>query len=232
MSPTFSALRRLVPLLLASALLTSEALAQRDKGVWCGEHGNVGSCDGTVECDRLWAWHIREEHRSNGDGMADVVAASFSLMGTPAFVTIRAALIGGFVGALAGSLVMKEDETSQATAGAMLGAGLFLSGGAIKNRGAWPVVASLVLGAGGGALIGAGAGKTMEKSPEGSALLVEEQERTQNMAVAGAASGALLGFTLNVISKLRVGPEREWFGPDSRVRMLSQGERVGIRVSW
>lgn len=224
------------PLLLAVSLLPmsiAPAFAQgRDKGVHCSQHGNLGSCDGTLDCDRLWAEHVRQYHRGDGSGLDNVVAANFSPKGTPVNLTVRSAILGGGVGALLGSLSMVNDSTSQALAGALGGAGLFLTSGVISNRGAWGPISSTVLGAAGGAALGASIGKFGEKSTEGTPGRAEEEEATASSTTAGAAVGAGLGLTLSLISKQAQWPVGRWFGPQGRARLINSPRRVGLAIAW
>lgn len=225
--------RRLFLSLVALSLVTTPALAQgRDKGVFCSKHGNVGSCDGTTECDRLWAQHVRDYHRGDGDGLDNVVAANFSPKGTPVNLVVRSALLGGFSGALAGSLVMVNDTTSQALAGALGGAGLFLTAGVISNRGAWGLVASPVLGAASGAMLGASVGKFGEKSDDGTPEATKEQEHTTSLTTAGAVAGAVVGLAFPIVSKQLGWPGAEWFAPGGRATLLGGSRRLGLSISW
>lgn len=228
------AVSRLLLLLALLSLVAPAALAQegRDKGVFCSQHGNVGSCDGTLACDRLWAEHVRQNHRGDGSGLDNVVAANFSSKGTPINLLVRSGILGGFAGALAGSLVMVNDSTSQALAGALGGAGLFLSAGVISNRGAWGLVSSSVLGAAGGAMLGASVGKFGEKSVEGTPEATEERERTTSITTAAAATGFALGFALPFVSKQMGWPGAEWFAPGGRVTILGGSRRMGMSISW
>lgn len=233
MHPGMHARRTVVLVVALLSLAAGAADAQgRDKGVYCSKHGNVGSCDGTLECDRLWAEHVRQYHRGDGSGLDNVVAASFSPKGTPANLLVRSAILGGGIGAIAGSLMMVNDSTSQALAGALGGTGLFLSTGVISNRGAWGPVSSVVLGAVGGAGLGAGVGKFGEKSDEGTPARADEEKATSSATAAGAAVGATLGLTLSLISKRTQWPVGRWFAPEGRARIVSGPRRVGVVIVW
>lgn len=233
MLPGMRSSRSLLLFLSLLAFTARFADAQgRDKGVWCSKHGNVGACDGTAECDRLWAEHVRQYHRGDGSGLDGVVAANLSPKGTPVNVTARSLVFGGGIGALAGSLMMVNDTTSQALAGALGGAGLFLTTGVISNRGAWGPVSSVVLGAAGGAGLGASVGKFGEKSDEGTPARADEERATSSATAAGAAVGATLGLTLNLISKQTQWPVGRWFGPQGRARMLNGPRRLGVVIAW
>lgn len=225
--------RRLLLALPILLLAANPAHAQgRDKGVFCSAHGNVGSCDGVVACDRLWADHVRANHRGDGDGLDNVVAANFSPKGTPINLGARSTLLGGGMGALAGSLVMIDEDRSQAMAGALGGAGLFLTAGVISNRGAWGVVASPVLGAASGALLGASVGKFGEKSVEGTPEATTEKEHTASLTSAGAVTGAIVGLAFPLLSKQVQWPGAEWFAPGGRVTMLGSSRHMGMSISW
>lgn len=204
----------------------------RDKGVFCSAHGNVGACDGTAECDRLWAEHVRQYHRGDGSGLDNVVAANLSPMGTPMNVTARSLVFGGFMGALGGSLMMVNDSTSHALAGAYGLAGLGLMSGVIANRGAWGPISSVVLGAAGGAGLGASVGKFGEKSDKGTPARVEEEKKTSSAMIAGATAGAAVGFTLSLISKQTQWPVGRWFGPQGRARLINGPRRLGVGIAW
>lgn len=224
--------RRLILFIAVLMIVAPDLFAQgRDKGVFCSAHGNVGSCDGTAECDRLWAAHVRDYHRGDGSGLDNVAAISLSPKGTPVNVVARGLLWGG-VGAIAGSLSMINDSTSYATAGALGAAGLFVSAGVISNRGAWGPVSSGLLGAAGGAGIGAGVGKLGEKSLEGTAALTKEKERTSSLAAAGAATGLVVGVAFPFIVGRLSRTGAEWFAPEGRVRLLSGARRWGMSISW
>ncbi len=224
--------RRLFLFLAALSLVAPSALAQgRDKGVFCSKHGNVGACDGTLDCDRRWAEHVRDFHRGDGGGLDHVAAISLSPKGTPVNVIARGLLWGG-VGAMAGSFSMLNDSTSRAMAGALGAAGIFVSSGVISNRGAWGPVSSSVLGAAGGAGIGAGAGKMGEKSLEGTPEARKEKEHTTSLTTAGAVAGAVIGLAFPIISKQVNWPGADWFAPGGRVTMLGGSRRVGMSIAW
>ncbi len=219
--------------LLCVLLAPSLVLAQgRDKAVSCSVHGHVANCDGVLACDRAWADHIRDEHRG---GDADlywdrVTPASFSVRGTPAYVTLRALLLGGGVGALAGGVVEGPDpETFREQAGVLIGSGTFLGLGVLKNRGGWrPLPSALAGGLAGGAL-GAGIGKAMEKSPRGTAARARERERAQEAAVQGAGAGVATGLFLPAVSKALGWPA---FGPALPARLHLRPWRSGFSLQW
>lgn len=227
--------RRLRPILLViwSLVAVLPAAAQgRDKGVHCSVHGNVGSCDGTLECDRLWADHVQRYHRGDGSGLDNVAAASFSPRGTPINLAVRSLILGGGIGAMLGSFAMKDDSSSHALAGALGGGGLFLTTGVIANRGAWGVVSSTVLGAAGGAMLGASVGKVGEQSAEGTPERAKEEESTASSTAAGAAAGFAAGFALGVIARQEHWPVGRWFGPHGRARLVQGRQRIGVVIAW
>lgn len=223
----------LFPFLVALSLVSTAALAQgRDKGAYCSQHGNLESCDGTLDCDRVWAEHVRAYHRGDGDGLDNVVAANFSPKGTPINLLVRSALLGGFSGTLAFAFVAANDSTSHALAGALGGTGLFLTAGVISNRGAWGLVASPVLGAASGAMLGASVGKFGEKSFRGTPEATKEQERTSSLTTAGAVAGAVVGLAFPIVSKQLGWPGAEWFAPGGRATLLGGSRRLGLSISW
>lgn len=224
--------RRLFLFLAALSLVSTAALAQgRDKGVFCSAHGNVGSCDGTLECDRLWAQHVRDYHRGDGGGLDNIAAISLSPKGTPTNVVARGLLWGG-LGAMAGSFSMLNDSTSRAMAGALGAAGLFVSSGVISNRGAWGPVSSGLLGAAGGAGIGAGVGKLGEKSLEGTPEATKEKEHTTSLTTAGATVGLVVGAAFPFFASRLSRGGVDWFAPAGRVTLLSGSRRWGMSISW
>ena len=224
--------RRLILFTAALLIVAPDALAQgRDKGVFCSAHGNVGSCDGSFECDRLWASHVRDFHRGDGSGLDNVAAISLSSKGTPVNIIARGLLWGG-VGAMAGSFAMINETTSYATAAALGAAGLYLTTGVISNRGAWGPVSSGLLGAAGGAGIGRGVGALGEKSLEGTADLAKEKERTSSLTTTGAVAGLLVGTAFPFIVGQLSRTGGEWFAPRGRVTLLSGTRRWGMSISW
>jgi hypothetical protein len=227
-------LRSLILSVVVSCATASDGGAQsaREKGVGCYQHGYVGDCDGTADCNRVWAEHVRRYHRGDG-GMETVVAASFSPLGTPSNVALRSILLAGFIGATVGSFAdTTEGDFRMTTAGALAGPGLMLSTGVIANRKAWGLPASTVLGGLAGGALGGGIGKAMEKSPEGSAQRKLEQERTATMALTGATVGATTGFGLNLLSRIERLPGTRYLREGSRVHVRSGTDGVSVSIRW
>lgn len=224
--------RRLLLFLAALSCVAPAVFAQgRDKGVFCSAHGNVGSCDGSFECDRLWAQHVQDYHRGDGSGLDNVAAISLSPKGTPVNVVARGLLWAG-VGAMAGSFSMINDSTSRAMAGALGAAGIFVTSGVISNRGAWGPVSSGLLGAAGGAAIAGGIGKLGEKSLKGTPESLKEKERTSSLAAAGGATGLVLGVAFPFIAGRLSRTGAEWLAPGGRVTLLSGTRRWGMSIAW
>ncbi len=221
-------------ILIALVLAPTAGWAQgRDKGVYCPMHQFSQSCDGVIDCDRAWAEHVRNAHRGpDADSYWDrVTPASFSVRGTPAYVGLRALLLGGSVGALAGSVVKGPDpESFREQAGVYIGSGTFLGLGTLANRRGWRPIPSMLAGGAAGAALGTGVGKALEKNPRGTPARKAEQERTQQATIQGLAIGTGSGLFLSTVGKLTAWQPPGAGSPWRRFRV--QSTSGFFRVQW
>lgn len=226
--------RRLFMLALTGVALPSLVRAQDTTavGVYCPVHQRTYACRGSADCDRRWARHLEEEHRDGGNGPSRGPVASFNLRVNPGRAAFKAIVLGGFSGALAGSLFAGPDpDTRQEAAGALVVAGSMFSAAAITNRSTWSRAAAAAHGALGGGALGGGIGKAMERSPRGSEERKVEQDRTAAAAVQGAGVGTAAGFFLPSITK-RVAAGLPPHSPWRRLRVESRPTYLGLRWTW
>lgn len=227
-------LRRLLPVALLTVAATGALAAQTDKGIYCSVHGFVRSCDGPSACNAAWSEHIRQYHSGDdADAYWDrVVPANLSPRGTPVNVAVRGALLYGFIGALAGSLVEGPDSTSyRAVDGALTSVGLFYLAGNVMNRGGWGPLAGTFMGVAAGTTLGMGIGKFQENALDGTPEREREREKTDEMAAVGMVVGMAVGLTLPLVSRSsRVSmPGPRVFG---ELEPISSPTRLGVRWYW
>jgi hypothetical protein len=142
------------------------------------------------------------------------------------------ALVGGGIGALAGSFAVTADSQSLAGAGAAIGMGSYLALAVMRNRD-WSRTSSTVTGAIAGAVIGVGAGLMADgKIETGTPEALAAESKVGTHAAIGAASGAVVGFTLNSLfgSKSRTHPDV--LRVDRRVRVVNSARRVGLSIAF
>lgn len=208
----------------------------RDVAVGCdrGHHWR-SRCDGEADCTRVLAAHNCSAHGEGcgSSGSSGSGVGAFTLSGSPEHVLAGSAILGGFGGALLGSLGTSADGNSMAGAGAAIGFGATMAMGVLRNKSEWGRTSSTVVGAIGGAAIGAGTGAMADgKYKKGSAEDLAHKDQVAPQATAGAVAGAVLGFTLNTLaaSQFNSNPRLRRF--TQRVRVVETGRRVGFAVLW
>ena len=208
----------------------------REVAVGCdrGHHWR-SPCDGNADCTRVLAAHNCSAH-GEGCGSSESSGSGVSmpsLAGSPAHVIVAGAVLGGFGGALIGSLGTSADSNSMAGAGAAIGFGTAMAMGVLRNKSEWGRASSTVVGAIGGAAIGAGTGAMADgKYKKGSADDLAHKDQVAPQATAGAVAGAVLGFTLNTLATSQFNRNPRLRRITQRIRVIDSGRRVGLTVLW
>lgn len=208
----------------------------RDVGVGCdrGHHWRA-NCDGEADCTRVLAAHNCSAHDEGcgSSGSSGSGVSAFKLSGSPSHVFAGSAILGGFGGALIGSLATSADSNAMAGAGAAIGFGATMAMGVLRNKSEWGRTSSTVVGAIGGAAIGAGTGAMADgKYKKGSSEDLAHKDQVAPQAAAGAVAGALLGFTLNTLATSQLNSSPRLRRVTQRVRVIDTGRRVGLTVLW
>jgi hypothetical protein len=179
-------------------------------------------------CDAWGQAYIPAGYRCRQGGSS--TASSFTLRGSPARVTAQSVIVGGFVGAVLGSLAPKADTTANGywDAGAAAGTGLILSIGLLKNRN-WSRAGSAVAGAIAGAAAGAAVGIHSDgEILPGSPQDLSTPSKVGPDAAVGAAAGAVIGFAFPKSSFTSV-PGLRGRGA---MRVINTSRRFGINITW
>lgn len=224
-----------VHLLMFALPVSLSAQTMKNVGVGCDRgHHWTARCDGEADCDRVLAAHNCSAHgECSSSGGASSGLAAFRLSGSPGHVLAGSVILGGFGGALIGSLGTNADSNSMAGPGAAIGFGATMALGVLKNRRDWGRASSTVVGAIGGAAIGAGTGAMADgKYKKGSPEDLAHKDQVTPQATAGAVAGAVLGFTLNTLATSRFNRSPRLRGIAERVNVIDTGRRVGLTVRW
>lgn len=154
-----------------------------------------------------------------------------SFKGSPVRLIAMSTIFGGFVGAIGGSLAKNANGVEQWQAGFEIGAGSFMVMSMLANRN-WSRLASATVGAIAGAALGAGAGTIADgQIVKGSAGDTAES-KVPTYAAYGAAALAFTGFVFPKSGLSRIPPFRAMMRPDSRMKMVLSGDRLGMRILW
>lgn len=208
----------------------------RNVAVGCdrGHHWRA-NCDGEADCTRVLAAHNCSAH-GEGCGSSESSGSGVSvpsLSGSPGHVILASAILGGFGGALIGSLGTSADSNSMAGPGAAIGFGTSMALGVLRNRNDWGRASSTAVGAIGGAAIGAGTGAIADgKYEKGSPEDLAHKDQVAPQATAGAVAGALLGFTLDALATSQFNRSPRLRRLSQRVRVIDTGRRFGLTVAW
>lgn len=225
-----------VHLLMFALPVTLLGQSMRNVAVGCdrGHHWRA-NCDGESDCTRVLSAHNCDAHGEgcSGSGSSGSGISAPSLSGSPARVIVAGAILGGFGGALIGSLGTSPNGNSMAGPGAAIGFGASMALGVLRNKNEWGRASSTVVGAIGGAAIGAGTGAMADgKYEKGSPEDLAHKDQVAPQATAGAVAGALLGFTLNTLATSRFNRSPRLRGIAERVNIIDTGRRVGLTVRW
>jgi len=140
-------------------------------------------------------------------------------------------ILGGGAGAAGGSLTKDANGVEQWQAGFEIGAGSFMVMSMLANRN-WSRFTSAAVGAIAGGALGAGTGKIADgKIVTGSA---EDTAKSKVVPYAkiGAAALAFTGFVFPKSGLSRIPVIRAMMRPRSRVKMVQNGNRLGMRILW
>ena len=204
------------------------------RGVSCNTgHFWNRDCNGTAECDRIWAEHIADEHSggASNPGSANATYPVFSWRGSPSKAFVEAIVFGAPVGALLGSVATDVNGRNQAPIGAALGGSLSLAISALANP-QWSRAAKAGVGALAGAGMGASIGSYLDgQVVTGSAEDITAKKKVGTYAAVGAGAGSLLGLTPD--SEMRFFRAlNAVLRPGRRVALLQRGNNVGANIEW